>query len=197
MALVWSSLLHMGPRLGQGHTEGNWHYWNMNPGLADSKPWALNHTARPLPTPFCRQPDPAGIWILFGHVKFNKKTQANIQTLEDFLDEDQPTLGLYFLRAALWLAAAPLKWGTSSSLYWIIFPNVFAAWRPVSVVIYHIFTGVLLIVEKYFLSPVLHLWKSACRMAPMILPLLPKPCDTPSSTVSGSVCAANDVWQRR
>lgn len=51
-------------------------------------------------------------------------------------------------------------------------PNVFPAWRPVSVAIYHICTGVLLIVEKYFLSPGLYLWKSAFKMAPNDLCLL-------------------------
>lgn len=64
-------------------------------------------------------------------------------------------------------------------------PNVFPAWRPRAVVISHTCTGVFLIVEKYFLCPVLSLWKSTFKMVTNDPTSCSHPCEIPSSVVPG------------
>ena len=72
-------------------------------------------------------------------------------------------------------------------------PNVFAAWRPVLVAIYYICMDVLLMVDKYFLSPDLYLWTFAFKIAPNDPTSCSHSCVIPSSIVPGFVCVANDI----
>ena len=72
--------------------------------------------------------------------------------------------------------------------------NIFAAWRLVLVAIYYICMGVLLIVDKYFLSPDLYLWTSAFKIAANGPTSCSHSCVIPFSIVPGFVCVTKDIW---